>query len=243
MKRQNKNKFYILFVFALFINIAFWLYAKDIQTRWSNVPPVPEKSKATMMALSDKQLAYRAFGNMLQNIGSSGGRIVHIGDYNYERLKGWFLLQDYLDPISDVTPFLASRYYGVVKDNEKLDHVLDYLAVVGEKPYGNKWRWLAHGVYIARHIQKDNKRALELALILAANENPEMGIWARQMPAIILQSEGDVEEAYKIMINILQNSAEDIHPNEVNYMVDYICNTILKEDQSIPKPEFCDNVI
>ena len=138
---------------------------------------------------------------------------------------------------------LAAWYYGAVKDKEKLDYVLDYLAVVGEKPYGNKWRWLGHGVFLARHVQEDDDRALALARILAENKNPNLGMWATQLPAIILQSQGNKEEAYKIMINILQNSAEELHPNEVNYMVDYICNTILKDDDTIQKPEFCDNVL
>lgn len=242
MKKTRKNLYYLLFVFALFLNVSFWAYSKTVQTKWANVPPVPKLQSASMMALSDKQLAYRGYNTMLQNIGSTGGYIASLTDYNYEDLKRWFFLLDQLDPISDVTPFLAAYYYGSVKDSEKVDHVLDYLAVVGARDFGNKWRWLGHGVYVARHIQKDNVRALQLANILAANQNPDIGIWARQMPAIIQQSEGNAEEAYKIMINLIQDNSDALHPNEVNYMVDYICNTILKDNPTLQKPDFCDNL-
>ncbi|NCO02974.1 MAG: hypothetical protein GW903_02145 [Alphaproteobacteria bacterium] len=242
MQKNHKTLYYLIFVFALFLNVSFWVYSKTVQTKWANVPPVPKSESATMMALSDKQLAYRGYNTMLQNIGSTGGYVASLLDYNYADLKQWFFLLDHLDPVSDVTPFLASYYYGAVKDSKKLDHVLDYLAIVGTRDFGNKWRWLGHGVFIARHIQKDNVRALELANILAANQNPDIGIWAKQMPAIIQQSEGNTEEAYKIMINLIQDSSETLHPNEINYMVDYICNTILKEDTTLQKPDFCDNL-
>ena len=130
-----------------------------------------------------------------------------------------------------------------MKDNEKVDHVLDYLAVVGARPEGEKWRWLGHGVFVARHIQKDNKRALELARILASNPSPHIGMWAKQMPALILQSEGNSDEAYKIMLNLLKDSADKVHPNEVNYMLDYMCNTILEDRELAQKPDFCANIL
>ena len=63
MPKQRKYTYYFIFIIALFLNISFWLHAKNIQTEWANVPPVPAKENATMMALSDKQLAYRAFGS------------------------------------------------------------------------------------------------------------------------------------------------------------------------------------
>ena len=55
----------------------------------------------------------------------------------------------------------------------------------------------------------------------------------------ILQEEGQSELAYKIMLNILISNADAMHPNEVNFMTDYICNTLLVDLPHIPKPDFC----
>jgi len=240
----NKTKYitYLFFIIALIINISFWLYSKDIKSQWANVPPPPETRKASMMALSDSQLAYRSYNTMLQNIGSSGGEVQALKDYNYAMLEKWFFLLDSLDPRAEVTPYLVSFYFSAVQDVEKLNYLFDYLEMVGSRDFGNKWRWLGHGVYLARHKLKDNDKALEMAYTLAGNENPNIGAWAKQMPAIIQQSEGNSEEAYKIMINLIQDNAETMHPVEINFMVDYVCNTILEENKSLQKPEFCDNV-
>jgi len=64
--------------------------------------------------------------------------------------------------------------------------------------------------------------------------------WAKQMPAFILQAEGQSELAYKIMLNILISNVDTLHPNEINYMQDYICNTLLVDLPHIPPPPFCE---
>ena len=209
---------FLFFLSFLVANFVFWSSSHKIQAEWANVPPVPKQEKASMLALGDKELAYRSYAIMLQNLGNTGGRGVALKKYDYAKLKDWFFLTDSLNPLSDAVPMLASSYFGAVDDPQKIEHVLDYLAVAGARPEGEKWRWLGHAVFLARHIQKDNDRALELAYKLSANKNPNLADWAKQMPAFILQDEGQSELAYKIMLNILVSNIDTLHPNEINYM-------------------------
>jgi hypothetical protein len=230
------------FVLCLFVflNALFWQQSHRILFKWPNVPPAPQYEQARLMALGDEQLAYRYNGIVLQNMGSEDGQMAALQEYDYNRLKNWFFLEDALDPVSDFIPVLAAYYYGAVNDKEKLDEVLDYLAVIGQRPYNEKWRWLGHAVYLARHQQKDNDRALELAYKLAANKDPDLADWAKQMPAFILQAKGDSELAYDIMLSLLVSNADKMHPNEVFFMKDYICRTLLPEMPEKQPPEFCD---
>lgn len=230
---------YVFLITFLAANVLFWTEARHKQAEWLNVPPVPKIESASFLALGDEQLAYRFNGLILQNLGSVGGRMVSLNDYDYERLKSWFFLQDSLDQISNYVPMLAAYYFGAVKNSEKLDQVLDYLAVVGQRPYGEKWRWLGHAVYLARHEQKDNDRALELAYKLAENEDPDLADWARQMPAFVLQARGEEELAYDIMLNILVENVDTMHPNEILYMKDHICNVLLPDLPDVTPPPFC----
>lgn len=223
----------------LILNFLFWSTSHQKQKVWGNVPPAPSFIKAKMGGLSDAQLAYRLYGLVLQNIGSIGGKQVNLREYDYKTLKDWFLVQDQLDERSNFIPLIASHYYGAVDDTKKMEDVLDYLKVVGQRPYGEKWRWLAHGVFLARHTIKDNEMALELAEILASNKDPNIGIWAKQLPALIHQADGNKQEAYFVMMNILKDSLDELHPNEINFMRDYICNTIFKDDDKKDKPELC----
>lgn len=236
-----KNKIFtnILLIVFIFANLAFWMDAHKIKKTWANVPQAPSVAGASLMSLGDHQLAYRGYATLLQNIGSVDGRGVALKDYNFDALGQWFMLADELDSRSDAVPMIAAYYYGAVQDPSMLDPVLDYLSVVGARPYGQKWRWLGHAVYLARHQQKDNDKALALAYKLAANENPKLAPWAKQMPVFILRDQGDPDLAYKIMLNILISNVDTMHPDEINYMKDYICNTLLKETTTAEVPPFC----
>jgi len=235
----QKHSCFGFFLLFLALNIAFWSQSKSLQKSWSNVPPAPSIDRAGMIGLSDPQFAYRLYGTFLQNFGNAGGRFVNLREYDYTRLKDWFFVQDSLDERSNFTPLIAAHYFGAVDQNDKINEVLDYLKVVGTRPYGEKWRWLGHGVFLARYTMKDNERALELANILAQNQDPDIGIWARQMPAIIHQSEGNTDEAYAVMMNILKDSIDELHPNEINFMKEYICDKILADKPQGQKPELC----
>lgn len=238
--REGRIFSYLLLSLFFTANLFFWFYSKDIIKQWPNVSQAPLKSHATMMTLGDKQLAYRSYAIMLQNLGNIDGRDISLKEYNYLNLRDWFFLEDSLDPVSDAVPMMAAYYYGAVQDDDKQDKVLDYLAVIGSRPEGEKWRWLGHAVYLARHEQDNSDRALELAYLLAENKSPKLADWAKQMPAFILQSQGKTELAYNIMLNILVSNVDTLHPNEINYMKDYICHTLLKDLPHITPPPFCE---
>ena len=172
-------------------------------------------------------------------MGNSTGRVEALDSYNYEYLKDWFFVQHLLNQRSDVTPMLAAYYFGAVKDKKKISTVLDYLEVVGSSSEGEKWRWLGHAVHLAHYNLEDLDRALKLSHLLSHNKSPGLADWARQMPAFILESNGQNDLAYEIMLGILQSRADKLHPNEVNFMIDYMCNRLLKNIGLSEKPDFC----
>jgi hypothetical protein len=233
---------YLPFSFFLMINIAFWTYSKNVQMVWANVPEAPSEFKATTSFLGDRQMAYRAYAYILQNMGSVDGKVLSLREYNYENLRDWFFLEHALDDKSDIAPALAAYYYGSTKDEEDLKYIIDYLKVVGQSPEGQKWRWLGHAVYLARHQVNDNDLALELAYLLADNKSPSLASWAKQMPVFVLKGRGDNALAYKIMLNILISNVDTMHPNEIFYMKDYICNTLLPTIKGEQRPPFCDDI-
>ena len=229
-----------LLIVMVIIHIAFWLKTRDFQARWANVPPAPSILTAASAGLGDPALAYRVHGTVLQNMGDFGGRIINLKEYNYERLTKWFTLLHYLDSESNFAPFVASFYYGSVNNPEKLRPLIGYLELAGDSPHGEKWRWLAHGAYLARFDVKDNQLALRLATKLANLGKPDLPMWARNMRANILNADGKKEAAYNMLVSILQNSAENMHPNEVNATVAYICEQILSNQEAIDNP-LCKN--
>lgn len=226
----------LLFALVILLNVLTWFYARHSFARWLNVPPVPSQSAAAAFSLGDTQFSYRAIATMVQNLGDTGGRSMPLKSYDYERLSGWLGLLDKLDPKAHYAPFLAAFYFGGVADAQKLPPIIDYLAVVGQRPGAERWRWLAQAVYLARWEMKDLDKALELAHSLASLKEPGLPLWTRQMPAFILNAKGNKEEAAAVMLEILKTSADNIHPNEVNYTKDYICTRIMGKEEAEKAP-------
>lgn len=223
--------FYALFCFTLILNIALWVHSRPLRPYWGNVPPVSTERGTIMAALGDRQMAYRMIGVMLQNLGSTGGQSFALRTYNYDHLRDWFFLENTLDPASNFMPALGAYYYGASQDIADLTPVIDYLEVAGQYPGPQRWRWLAHAVWLARYKQGDLTRALDLAETLAALPG-DMPQWAYQMPAFVLNAQGNKEAAYKMMMGMLSTGAQDMSPQEILVIRDYICDQILTPDQA-----------
>lgn len=212
---------------AVLLNVGFWFYSRDIKANWSNVPPVPSEMSAVSSTLGDIQFASRVISMMIQNLGSTGGRVTPVKDYDFEKLGGWFMLNHKLDPASNLTPYMAAYYFGASQDPTKIRPVINYLRVAGNSAEGEKWRWLLQGIYLARFKLKDLSLAMEMSEELAAIEKEDMPDWTRRMKVNVLNQQGEKEAALQLMLGILKDKSDKLHPNEVNAMVGYICEQIL----------------
>ncbi len=233
---QEKRAVYAAFSTALLLNIFIWWYSHPLQAKWGNVPPVPSQASASLMTLGDKQMAYRTYGLLIQNLGDAGGNARAFKEYNYERLVQWFWLEDYLDPTSNFIPNLAAFYFSANQDTENITPIIDYLAKVGHRTGLHKWRWLAQAVYLARFVQHDEVKALILAQQLAALDDPGMPAWTDQMPAFVMLQQGDKRGAYEIMVNILGSQLDTLQAADVNSMRMFICDRILGADERKTDP-------
>lgn len=225
--RTKNAPLYALFGVFLLINIVLWAQTRDVRPVWGNVPPVVSERGAAAMSLGDKQFSYRMIGLMLQNIGNAGGSSTSLSKYDYNALKGWFFLARTMDPVSNYIPYIAAFYFGSTQNKEQLTPLIDYLVVIGQEPEKNKWRWLAHAVYLARYKQGDFNKAIDLANMLAGLNRDDMPIWARAMPGFVMRARGDKEGAYAMMMGMLADQAETLDPFEIRLLRDNICNQIL----------------
>jgi hypothetical protein len=235
MENSRHHILYLFFSLALLCNIGLWTYSREIQARWDNVPPVPAVNGAKAFALSDQQLSYRTIGLMLQNLGNTGGYNVPLKDYDYDKIGKWLALEDKLDPRSDYVPLLAAYYYGATQNPRQLPPIVEYLAAVGRRPEnfgGQRWRWLAQAVYLARWREKDLVLALQLAQELAEKWRPGMPLWVKQMPAFVMTATGDKKGAYALMLDILKDEAGKVPQAELNSTILFICQRILDKEEA-----------
>jgi hypothetical protein len=212
--------------------VALWIYARDIQARWTNVPPVPSSFGVSGFGLGDTQFAYRSLGLMIQNLGDTGGRTTNFEEYDYTALGEWFRLMDTLDASANFIPFLAAYYFGSVETPAKAAVIVDYLAEQGRKAGSQKWRWLARASFLARFAEKNQDKALTLARELAAMyPKVQLPFWARQMPVFILEERGQKEAALAMVLETLKSESHTLPPQEVNALIDVICTRLLSKEE------------
>lgn len=198
----------------LLANFLFWCGSRDVYERWSGVPPVPSRNGAVMMTLGDPEFSYRTLALTLQSLGDEGAEVTPLKDYNYKELNRWFALLDSLDPVSDHVPFIAAYYFGATKVPKDMAYIVDYLAVVGQRPIGEKWRWLEYAVFAAQHSMYDYDLALKLADLLQKNPSDNIPPQVRDMPAFVLKNKGDKNAARERMENMLA-TGKDLPPYEI----------------------------
>lgn len=227
---------YLSLICLTFLLLIHWFYASPIQSRWTNVPPAQTKDQLSFMFLNDQQLAYRAQSLMVQNLGDHGGRTEALDNYNYEHLYAWFSVLSELDPVSNFMPVLAGYYFGASKKPENLRAVILFLKQAGSSPDGEKWRWLAQAVFLARYDLEDLDLALELANQLADMYRDDMPAWSKQMPVLIMAQMGRKDAALILMVEILRDHGDKMHPNEVNFMRYYICERLLNTQEAASNP-------
>ncbi len=232
-QRATLNKVKALLALFVLANFSLWYASSHVQAQWDGVPPVPTQQGATMMMLGDEQFSFRFGALTLQHLGDGGGRVTPIKDYDFEKLGRWFWLLHALDPASEHVPFIAAYYFGGTPNPEQVGIVVDYLGKIGENPYGEKWRWLAHAAYLARHKMKDLQLALDLAYRLSRMQlaDGEVPLWARQLPAFILKEQGGIESAKEFIETMLLDT-DTTNPNEVNFMKSWLI-----EQVGVPKEE------
>ena len=236
MLAAQRHTLYMFFALVIALHVIAWLQLRHVQARWLNVPPVPGERGAVAFSIGDQQLAYRTIGIMLQNLGDTGGRSTAFREYDYDRLAAWFALADRLDPHANFVPMLAAFYFSAVDDPQKLAPLAEYLRRVGNSTEGEKWRWLAQAVYIARYKLKDMDKAYRWAQELASIPRPDMPVWTKQMPAFVLNASGDKQAAYDIMVEILKSGKNTLPREEINAMKAYICDRILDKSAAKTNP-------
>lgn len=236
MARRQLTFIWVLLWFALSLNVLTWFSVRHEQSRWTNVPTAPSANAALGMGLGDAQLSYRIISLMVQNMGDFGGRRSLLLEYNYETLSNWFYLSDKLDAKSDFVSYLAAFYFSAVANPAKLPPLINYLYAVGNNPNGEKFRWLAQAVYLARYKMEDYDLAYKMAQDLANMNRPDLPIWARSMPAYVKSAAGEKEAAIAILLELLSTSSDKLHPNEVNATVAKICEDLLDAEEAKRHP-------
>lgn len=234
-KAEKYDLVWVILAACLTAALAWHTY--KLKVEWPGLPPVSSEASSLFYGFGDRELSYRNIALMLQNAGDTGGRTTNLSVYNYDVIQDWLWLTDKLNDKSGYVPTLAAYYFGAVKEPEKLERLIDYLAHVGNDNKNERWRWLAHAVFLARFKVEDQPRALVLAQKLASISDDKMPGWTKSMPAYVMNTMGEKKEARDLLLLILADPSSFQDRADVNQSCWYINENLREPGDELEKNE------
>jgi len=160
-------------------------------------PPAP---MVRLAALGENVFAGYLVTIFLQNVDVPVGRATPLADLDRPALIRWFDLTTDLDPGSGSPMLLATRHYAETGTPAQRRMMLDWVFRRFEERPNQRWPWLVHAVFVARHVLKDDTLAEFYAAALRIQvTDPTVPSWVRQMEFLLRADLGETEDARAIL--------------------------------------------
>jgi hypothetical protein len=175
------------------LNPPAWTEAQDLGT-----PPSP--AAARVATLGENALAGYLVDLFLQNFNVPLGRVTPLAAIDRNLLIRWLDLAVDLDPGTGYPLLLATRHFAETGSTEQRRMMLDWVYRHFEEQPNQRWPWVVHAVYVARHVLHDNALAEYYAAALRAQvSDPAVPSWVRQMDLLLRADLGEAAEAKAIL--------------------------------------------
>ncbi|MGR8946402.1 MAG: hypothetical protein ACU84Q_00025 [Gammaproteobacteria bacterium] len=204
----------LLLVGSIVTQLGFQTRLAEFEIRPQNLPSPPSEAVITVASLDSRVFAAQMLMLWLQSFDLQPGVSLSFKSLDYDRLTAWLATLLRLHPQGQYPLLSAARVYAEVQDPPRQRKMLSFVADEFERDPVNRWPWLAHAVYIAKHRLKDINFALALAERLAAYPDiTEIPPWARQMNIFVLEEMGELQSA-KVLLGGLLDSGKITDPHE-----------------------------
>ncbi len=198
-----------------------------MQLAWHAAQPRPRAEAAALTAPPDVNVLNAAsLGEpvtlarflmlWLQAFDNQPGISIPFRELDYGLVTQWLARILELDPRGQYPLLAAARLYGEVPVPDKQRRMLEFVYQQFLLDPNRRWPWLAHAVFVAKHLLRDQPLALKYAGALA-EDAPQAPDWAKQMRIFVLEDMGELEDA-KILLGGLLDSGQIKDPAEYKFL-------------------------
>jgi hypothetical protein len=203
---------------SLFLQCLWHFSFTRLEVKRHALPTPPQSSFIRLVSLDDTVTAAKLVMLWLQAFDNQPGISIPLKELNYDKVIEWLDLILKLDNKIQYPLLAAIRFYAEVNDEEKQRKMIHYVSKKFIESPNDRWPFMTHAVYIAKHRIKDVQLALECAQMIreyARGEN--VPYWARQMEIFVLEDMGELESAM-IVIGGLLESGELKDPHQRKFL-------------------------
>ena len=200
------------------------------QLSWSHLSPATAPAARTLPEVpAPEALQLSAFGEpgtlarllmlWLQAFDDQPGLNIPFAELDYPRIIDWLDALLDLDTRLQYPLLSASRVYTETPDDTKKRQMLAFVHRRFLENPDQRWPWLAHAVYVAKHRLKDPQLALKYARTLRLNVNSATTPpWVTQMELFVLEDLGEIESARILIGGLLASGKLAGNDNELRFL-------------------------
>jgi hypothetical protein len=193
------------------LNAPAWSDIGDLET-----PPRLELVRAA--SLGEDSFAGYLAALFLQNFNVSLGRATPVAAMDRSAVIRWLDLVTDLDADSRYPFLLAARHFAETGTPEQRRCMLDWIYQRFQERPNERWPWLAHAVFAARHVLHDDARAKTYAAALRTRvTDPKAPSWVAQMDLLLRADLGEAEDA-KVILAGLIDAGQIRSPGEFKFL-------------------------
>ena len=182
------------------------------------LPLPPSVWTLRALSLGEEPAFARLLMLWLQAFDHQPGISIPFRNLDYERVAAWLDRILALDPRSRYPLLSAARIYAEVPDPGRRRTMIEFVERQFLLAPDDRWQWLAHAVFIARHRLQDLPLALRLSTELREYTHAEsVPGWARQMELFVLEEMGDLQGA-QVLLGGLIESGQITDPAEIRFL-------------------------
>lgn len=183
-----------------------------------DLPPAPGMKTLRLASFGDPVALAKVLMLYLQAFDYQSGTKVPYRDLDYDRLEAWLARILELDPQGQYPLLAASRLYAEVPVEAKQRSMLEFVYRQFLLDPNRRWPWLAHATVIAKHRLHDLPLALRYARAIQGSVTAaDVPLWAKQMPAFILEDMNELETARLVIGGYIQ-SGQVKDPGELKFL-------------------------
>jgi hypothetical protein len=189
---------------CLAANVLFQRLNAPVWTDVGDLDTPPELNVTRAASLGEDALAGYLADLFLQNFNVSLGRATPVASMDRSVVIRWLDLSTQLDADSRYPNLLAARHFAETGTPEQRRRMLDWIYQRFQERPNERWPWLVHAVFAARHGLHDDALAESYAAALRTRvTDPKAPSWVAQMDLLLRADLGEAEDARAILAGLI----------------------------------------
>jgi hypothetical protein len=205
MAQASRARIWLLLCACLAANVAFHRLNPPAWSDLGHLGAPPPAAAVRMASLSENTFAAYLVLLYLQDFNVPLGRVTPLADMERGTVIRWLDLATDLDPASRYPYLLAARHFAETGTPEQRKPLLDWIYRRFQERPNERWPWLVHAVFVARHVLHDNALAEYYAAALRTRvTDPNAPSWVTQMDLLLRADLGETADAQVILGGLIK---------------------------------------